>query len=148
MGGYYADPEQDCQVYHVCLQVLEDNHLEHLGHLGRLDILNILDISDILDILDILIPLQDADLNLYPVSFLCPNGTIFNQEIFVCDWWSVEEDALAGHGAHLVLQVQRGLRSCFWSLRSRGGSFWKLGSWFRRSLPGAGEHLSLSVSCC
>ena len=21
MGGYYADPEQDCQAYHVCLQV-------------------------------------------------------------------------------------------------------------------------------
>ena len=20
-------------------------------------------------------------------SFLCPNGTIFNQEIFACDWW-------------------------------------------------------------
>ena len=34
---------------------------------------------------------QDADLNLYPVSFLCPNGTVFNQEIFVCDWWSVQE---------------------------------------------------------
>jgi len=50
-GGYYADPEQDCQAYHVCL-------------------------SDPLD--------QDT---LYPVSFLCPNGTIFNQQIFVCDWW-------------------------------------------------------------
>ena len=25
--------------------------------------------------------------NLYPVSFLCPNGTIFNQELFNCDWW-------------------------------------------------------------
>ena len=35
--------------------------------------------------------MQDADLNLYPVSFLCPNGTVFNQEIFVCDWWSVQE---------------------------------------------------------
>ena len=20
-------------------------------------------------------------------SVLCPNGTIFNQEVFVCDWW-------------------------------------------------------------
>ena len=50
MGGYYADPEQDCQAYHVCLP---DNNLEALR----------------------------------PVSFLCPNGTIFNQEIFVCDWW-------------------------------------------------------------
>ena len=26
---------------------------------------------------------------LYPISFLCPNGTIFNQEVFVCEWWSV-----------------------------------------------------------
>ena len=51
LGGYYADPEADCQAYHVCLT-------------------------------------DPADLtNLYPVTFLCPNGTIFNQEIFVCDWW-------------------------------------------------------------
>lgn len=48
-GGYYADPEQRCQAYHVCL--------------------------------------QDSELNLYPVSFLCPNGTVFNQAVFVCDWW-------------------------------------------------------------
>jgi len=51
LGGYYADPEQQCQVYHVCL----------------------------------VDPLQPA--SLYPVSFICPNGTVFNQQIFVCDWW-------------------------------------------------------------
>jgi len=50
-GGYYADPEMECQAYHVCLQ-------------------DPIDLS-----------------NLYPVSFLCPNGTIFNQELFNCDWW-------------------------------------------------------------
>jgi len=50
-GGYYADTEQDCQAYHVCLLDPVDPEL------------------------------------LYPVSFLCPNGTVFNQEIFVCDWW-------------------------------------------------------------
>jgi len=50
-GGYYADPEQECQAYHVCLRDPIDQE------------------------------------TLYPVSFLCPNGTIFNQEIFVCDWW-------------------------------------------------------------
>ena len=22
-------------------------------------------------------------------SFLCPNGTIFNQQRLICDWWSV-----------------------------------------------------------
>ena len=26
-------------------------------------------------------------LNIYVYSFLCPNGTIFNQEYFICDWW-------------------------------------------------------------
>jgi hypothetical protein len=47
-GGYYADPEQECQAYHVCLRGPSD---------------------------------------LFHVSFLCPNGTLFNQRLFVCDWW-------------------------------------------------------------
>lgn len=35
--------------------------------------------------------------NLYPVSFLCPNGTIFNQELFNCDWWfNVDCEASTG----------------------------------------------------
>ena len=34
---------------------------------------------------------------LYPVSFLCPNGTLFSQEVFVCDWWfNVDCGAAAG----------------------------------------------------
>ena len=28
---------------------------------------------------------QSEGLNKY--SFLCPNGTLFNQEYFICDWW-------------------------------------------------------------
>ena len=47
--GYYADPEADCQSYHVC--------------------------SD------------SGDGIMVKFDFLCPNGTIFNQEEFVCDWW-------------------------------------------------------------
>ncbi|XP_028050912.1 uncharacterized protein LOC105837439, partial [Monomorium pharaonis] len=43
--GYYADPEADCQAYHICQRG------------GRKD------------------------------SFLCPNGTLFNQERLVCTWW-------------------------------------------------------------
>ena len=51
MGGYYADPGQNCQSYHICLP-------------------------------------DPANINtLHPVSFLCPNGTIFNQGVLVCDWW-------------------------------------------------------------
>merc|ERR1719431_1256800 len=50
-GGFYADPDTDCQGYHVCLQ-------------------------------------DPANTNImYPISFLCPNGTIFNQEVFTCEWW-------------------------------------------------------------
>ena len=29
----------------------------------------------------------DGQGGLSKYSFLCPNGTIFNQEFFVCDWW-------------------------------------------------------------
>merc|ERR1712061_558673 len=48
-GGYYADPEAECQVFHIC--------------------------SD------------DGASGLAKYSFLCPNGTIFNQNYFICDWW-------------------------------------------------------------
>ncbi|XP_033211361.1 mucin-5AC isoform X2 [Belonocnema kinseyi] len=43
-GGYYADLETNCQVFHICDQ-------------GR------------------------------KISFLCPNGTIFQQSQLICDWW-------------------------------------------------------------
>lgn len=49
LQGYYADPEADCQLYHVC--------------------------SD------------SGDGIFVKFDFLCPNGTVFNQEEFVCDWW-------------------------------------------------------------
>ena len=48
-GGYYADPEAECQVFHIC------------GSVGN------------------------GGLTKY--SFLCPNGTLFQQQYFVCDWW-------------------------------------------------------------
>ena len=50
-SAYYADPELDCQAYHLCLT-----------RPGVPDLLR-------------------------RVSFLCPNGTIFNQASTVCDWW-------------------------------------------------------------
>ena len=48
-GGYYADPEAQCQVFHICT--------------------------------------ADGAGGLAKYSFLCPNGTIFNQNYFICDWW-------------------------------------------------------------
>merc|ERR1712226_47158 len=49
--GYYADPEADCQLFHICV---DEDQLTP--------------------------PLTDY-------TFLCPNGTIFSQQYFVCDWW-------------------------------------------------------------
>merc|ERR1719242_528870 len=48
-GGYYADPEAQCQVFHICT--------------------------------------ADGAGGLAKYSFLCPNGTVFNQNYFICDWW-------------------------------------------------------------
>jgi len=60
-GGYYADSEAECQVFHICA--------------------------------------DDAQGGLAKYSFLCPNGTIFNQNYFICDWWfnfdCAEADAIA-----------------------------------------------------
>jgi hypothetical protein len=48
-GGYYADPEVECQAFHICA--------------------------------------GDGAGGLTKYSFLCPNGTLFQQQYFVCDWW-------------------------------------------------------------
>ena len=48
-GGYYSDPEAECQAFHICT--------------------------------------TDGQGGLTKYSFLCPNGTLFSQEYFICDWW-------------------------------------------------------------
>ena len=48
-GGYYGDPEAECQAFHICA--------------------------------------ADGNTGLTQYSFLCPNGTLFQQQYFVCDWW-------------------------------------------------------------
>jgi len=72
-GGYYADQEQQCQTYHVCLK----------------------------DGLD--------PSSMFPVTFLCPNGTLFNQEVFVCDWWFNVDCNLAANLYEGVLGAFGGL---------------------------------------
>merc|ERR1711892_276773 len=56
-GGYYADPEAECQAFRICAND---------GNGGRTK-----------------------------YSFLCPNGTIFQQQYFVCDWWFNVDCSLA-----------------------------------------------------
>ena len=48
-GGFYADPDAECQASHICS--------------------------------------NDGNEALTKFSFLCPNGTMFQQQYFVCDWW-------------------------------------------------------------
>ena len=50
MGGYYADVETECQVFHICGG--SNNVFGSIKY-----------------------------------SFVCPNGTIFHQQYFTCDWW-------------------------------------------------------------
>ena len=93
-GGYYADPDQRCQAYHVCLQVsfvlfLFNTSLYDV-HCKTLSLLNLtIWLMAEMGILEITKNnfSQGTDSALYPVSFLCPNGTVFNQAVFVCDWW-------------------------------------------------------------
>ena len=49
-GGYYADTETDCQVFHIC---------------GG----------------------SNSIFGSIKYSFVCPNGTMFHQQYFICDWW-------------------------------------------------------------
>merc|ERR1712168_1182901 len=56
-GGYYADPEAECQVFHICANDGNDGRTKY--------------------------------------SFLCPNGTLFQQQYFVCDWWFNVDCSLA-----------------------------------------------------
>jgi len=56
-GGYYADPESECQAFHICA--------------------------------------NDGNGGLTKYSFLCPNGTLFQQQYFVCDWWFNVDCSLA-----------------------------------------------------
>lgn len=80
--GYYADPEADCQAFHICADDSTDGKIKY--------------------------------------SFLCPNGTLFNQQYFICDWWfnvdcSLAEDfyglnddvKAAGEAASARLEAER-----------------------------------------
>ncbi|XP_037794183.1 sperm acrosomal protein FSA-ACR.1-like [Penaeus monodon] len=62
-GGYFADPEAECQVFHICLNG------QNMG------------------------------------SFLCPNGTLFHQQYFVCDWWYNVDCAAATQSYGLNAQI-------------------------------------------
>merc|ERR550539_1717402 len=90
-GGYYADPEAECQAFHICT--------------------------------------ADGAGGLAKYSFLCPNGTLFNQNYFICDWWfnfdcstaedlwslnddiAAERDALAGDQATYEAPAEYGSAS-------------------------------------
>ena len=64
-GGYYADAEARCQ--------------------GVLSVISCQAHSSLISVAAFHICAGEGDLVKF--SFLCPNGTLFNQQYFVCDWW-------------------------------------------------------------
>lgn len=71
-GGYYADPEAQCQAFHICS--------------------------------------ANGEGGLSKYTFLCPNGTIFNQEYFICDWWfnvDCDEAAALAESRNAAIEAER-----------------------------------------
>ncbi|TGZ47599.1 Uncharacterized protein DBV15_03473 [Temnothorax longispinosus] len=68
-GGYYADLETNCQVGDIDITYLV--RLEQKSRELMLDPVVVFHICD----------------NGRKISFLCPNGTIFQQSQLICDWW-------------------------------------------------------------
>ena len=57
VAGYYADPEAGCQSFHICIAAAVVSGVAGVGAV------------------------------LAPHTFLCPNGTVFDEDGFMCDWW-------------------------------------------------------------
>jgi len=90
-GGYYADPQAECQAFHICT--------------------------------------ADGYGSLTTSSFLCPNGTLFNQQYFICDWWfnvdCSQAEQLYSRNNDVAADRERFSNGGFSSSSSgfRGGSF-------------------------
>ena len=65
-GGYYADIETNCQVNNLSSSTRSD-----LGFQA----------------FHVCVDSGSAYYGLISYSFLCPNGTMFHQKYFICDWW-------------------------------------------------------------
>ena len=52
---------------------------------------------------------SDGQGSLTKYSFLCPNGTIFNQNYFICDWWFNVDCSLAEglYARNLEVEAER-----------------------------------------
>ncbi|OAD54294.1 hypothetical protein WN48_08127 [Eufriesea mexicana] len=72
--GYYADMENDCQVFHVCMP-------QARGATRWSFICPAETVFNQASVWHWCLP------NGRMFSFLCPNGTVFSQSARVCDWW-------------------------------------------------------------
>lgn len=78
---------------------------------------------------------------LAPVSFLCPNGTVFNMEVFVCDWWfNVDCSAAAS--------LYAGVEGAFGSVAGAGGESGDVGECPAPPYGGSEEECAGIVSNC
>ncbi|KOX78947.1 hypothetical protein WN51_10159, partial [Melipona quadrifasciata] len=84
VGSYYADPETDCQVFHVCVSVAGTVKKNRSGlQVGYPDEKKIRPTRTV----------RHLPVAFFP-RFLCPNDTAFDQESQTCaDWYDVDCEA-------------------------------------------------------
>merc|ERR1711899_504800 len=105
--GYYADPEAECQAFHICANF--------------------------------------GDANLVKYSFLCPNGTLFNQQYFICDWWFNVDCSQAEDSYSLNEEVAAAAAAAS-AAGENGGSGESSNELASYTLPGGQSDLLLSPS--
>ena len=66
-GGYYGDPDTGCQAFHLCADTGAEQLSKVVLSAAETRVIRLTFLSQF--------------------SFLCPNGTLFQQEYLVCDWW-------------------------------------------------------------
>ena len=69
-GGYYADTETACQVYKIFVHVFFYKKKIYACQ-----------------VFHICLSSGSSYFGLIKYSFVCPNGTMFQQKYFTCDWW-------------------------------------------------------------
>lgn len=90
LGGYYADPDTQCQMFHICVKVagigvsvFSKNTIVYAINQTKPTHMKISNDAYIFFFLKV----QDF-------RFLCPNGTAFDQDHQICaDWEDVDCDA-------------------------------------------------------
>merc|ERR1719471_236427 len=65
---------------------------------------------------------SDGQDGLIKYSFLCPNGTVFNQQYFICDWWFNVDCSQAGEFYSINFEIEAAMKAEKIDLQGGSGS--------------------------